>query len=319
MRAIIWLGVFVLASPMALAVSAPGTVEFDNTSTRVGDEGARIVDAQGTPVAGPSYWAQLYVGTNASALTAVGVPEAFLTGEMAGYVQAGPVAIPFVEGGLMAHVQLRAWEARGGSTFEAAVLSRHWSGISSVLQVMTGKPFGGVPIPAAMLRGLVYPGKPIIIRDPRGKRVVTGESAALAVFASGGVQIHYQWYQGESGNLTDPIEVATNAVYTAAPLTTSNYWVRVYTSAGSTNSATATVTVIPTNAVALDLRVDGRVPVLTVDTPTIGQLQLQFSGNVNSPSWATLTNINLATNRLTIVDTDGSNALVRFYRGVILH
>ncbi len=148
---------------------------------------------------------------------------------------------------------------------------------------------------------------------------MTGESAALEVFANGGVQIHYQWYQGESGNLTDPIEVATNAVYTAAPLTTSNYWVRVYTSAGSTNSATATVTVIPTNAVALDLRVDGRVPVLTVDTPTTGQLQLQFSGNVNSPSWATLTNINLATNRLTIVDTDGSNALVRFYRGVILH
>ena len=300
------------------ALGAPGTVALDNTPLRGGSENGRFFDQEGVLLSGPAYMAQLYAGTNSDQLVSVGAPTPFLTGEMNGYFSGDTVAIPFIEGGLMAWVQVRAWEAAGGSSFEEAALSGHWSGISSILHVMTGNPWAGLPpSPPALLVGLRYPGNPVIVQEPKDQKIRAGQAPALKVIASGGVRLSYQWHRGESGDTGGPILDATNAVYIASPVATSKYWVRAYTSAGSTNSATATVTVIPTNAVALDLRVDGSVPVLTVDTPTTGQLQVQFSGTVGSPNWDTLTNISLTTNRLTIVDAGGSNALIRFYRGVI--
>ena len=303
----------------ALAISGPGTVDLDNTLLRGGSEEGRFFDEDGVLLSGQAYLAQLYAGTESDQLIKVGEPTGFLTNEMSGYFGGGTVTIPFIQGGLMAWVQVRAWEAAGGTSFEAAALSGHWTGISSILHVMTGNPsLGGVPTPPALLIGLKYPGNPVIVQEPGDHKIRAGQAATVGVIASGGIRLRYQWYQGESGNSVSLIKDATNMVYTAAPTMTSMYWVQAYTSAGSTNSATATVTVIPTNAVALDLRVDGRVPVLTIDTPTTGQLQVQFSETVGSPNWDTLTNISLTTNRLTIVDAGGSNALIRFYRGVIL-
>ncbi len=319
MKTLAFLATIFFAGRLALAISGPATVLLENTPLVVGNTGARFADDQGRFLSGSDYRAQLYIGTNSNHLTKAGTPVEFLTGDMTGYFRGGTIEVPFIQGGTMAWVQVRAWESAGGTTFEEAALAGRWTGISSVLYVMTGNPNSpGVPTIPAPLRDLIYPGPPVIVREPKGKTVRAGQDAELDIVASGGVRLSYQWHEGESGNTAKPIKNATNLVYIASPSATSMYWVRAYTSVGSTNSATATLTVIATNAVSLDLRVDGRVPVLTVDTPATGQLHVQFTGSVNSPNWDTLTNISLTTNRLTIVDAGGSNALVRFYRGVIL-
>lgn len=315
MRLLLSVAIFLTATCSLVAV---GTVMLENTPMAVGDDGGRFFDDRGNPLSGPDYLAQLYAGTTSNRLVAVGSPVVFLTNALSGYFRGGQVDIPFVADNAKTWVQVRAWTAAGGASFEAAALSGHWTGISSVLYVTTGGFSGGVPVIPARLEGLRYPGSPILVKEPEGAKIRAGGLAVLLVVASGGTALQYQWHLGASGNVDQPIENATNANYVASPDMTSQYWVRVYTSAGSTNSATATVTVIPTNAVALDLRVDGRVPVLTVETPATGQLQVQFSGTVGSPNWDTLTNISLTTNRLTIVDAGGSNALIRFYRGFIL-
>lgn len=299
------------------AFAGAGTVALDNTPLRGGSEEGRFY-RDGVFLSGPAYLAQLYAGIESDRLVKVGEPTAFLTGDMAGYFSGGSVAIPFIQGSIMAFVQVRAWEAENGATFEEAALSGHWSGISSILHVLTGNPWSTPPSPPASLFGLKYPGDPVIVQSPADRNIRMGESAALEIVASGGVQLRYQWYQGESGNLAKPVTDATNAVFSASPAATTTYWVRASTSAGATDSAAATVTVIPANAVLLNLRLEQHVPVVTVETPASGQFQLLFSGNVVSPTWDTLTNVMLTTNRLTIVDAAGSNALVRFYRGVIL-
>jgi hypothetical protein len=85
---------------------------------------------------------------------------------------------------------------------------------------------------------------PSIVSQPASTTIFSGQTATLTVVASGGQPLSYQWYLGNSGDTSQPIAGATSATYTTPVLTsTKSYWVRVSNSAGSTNSATATVTV----------------------------------------------------------------------------
>ena len=311
-----WIGA--LACVLGVASPAMGTVLLDNTPPAVGSENARMHDEGGAFLSGPGYLAQLYAGPSPERLVGVGIIVPFLSGSLAGYFRGGQVNVPFVEDLGMVWVQVRAWEAAGGASFEEAVLGGAWTGVSTVLYIRTGGISAGVPVASAALHGLEYPGTPIIVRQPAGVRVQAGTGVDLSVAASARGRPRFQWHQGESGNTANPIKDATNAVFRTLPFATSRYWVRVYSAAGSADSATATVTVLPANAVALDLRMDGRLPVLTLDTPATGQLQVQFSSSLDAPTWHTLTNVSLTTNRFTMVDADGSDGPMRFYRGVIL-
>ncbi|MGC8724815.1 MAG: carboxypeptidase regulatory-like domain-containing protein, partial [Acidobacteriota bacterium] len=88
---------------------------------------------------------------------------------------------------------------------------------------------------------------PSITTQPQSSTITSGASATLSVVASGGTPLSYQWYQGASGDTSNPISGATAASFTTPALNaTTTYWVQVSNGCGSpASSATATVTVQP--------------------------------------------------------------------------
>jgi len=71
-----------------------------------------------------------------------------------------------------------------------------------------------------------------------------GTLVTLAVDASG-TSLTYQWFRGNSGDTSNPIEGATASTITDTPTATSSYWVRVSSGCGAAaaNSQTVVVTV----------------------------------------------------------------------------
>jgi len=84
---------------------------------------------------------------------------------------------------------------------------------------------------------------PVIVNQPASLSIPAGTSAILTVRADGIGPIAYQWYQGLTGDTTQP--VGTNSAEFTSPTLTENtsYWVRVSHDAGSVDSVLATVTV----------------------------------------------------------------------------
>ena len=113
-----------------------GTVNFAN----------RVVGVLDAPVfvgceraEGPVYLVQLYAGPTSTQLGPIGDPVPFRSGVAAGYWTATARSIPTVSPGEEAAVQVRAWIASFGSTFEAALSSDIDSvGVSEILKVRTG-------------------------------------------------------------------------------------------------------------------------------------------------------------------------------------
>lgn len=102
---------------------AQGTVNFNNRVTASGID-AKILNDKGVAIDGAAGWAQLYAGTSATSLSAVGSPINFRTGAAAGYFNGGEVLIPasvLPTAGGAAFVQVRAWLAASGNSYEAAL------------------------------------------------------------------------------------------------------------------------------------------------------------------------------------------------------
>ena len=88
-----------------------------------------------TPLAGAAYLAQAYVKLAAgpdSSYAPVGTAVSFRTGTAAGYISATLVTTAFAPGTQFA-VQMRAWQAAKGSSYEAALVSGGLVGASSPL------------------------------------------------------------------------------------------------------------------------------------------------------------------------------------------
>ena len=89
---------------------------------------------------------------------------------------------------------------------------------------------------------------PGIITQPAGYDVPQGDTATLSVSASAyRGDLTYQWYQGESGDTSQPIAGATNSVYTTPALDTLGefpFWVEVSDEVGTTPSHTAVIEVV---------------------------------------------------------------------------
>lgn len=86
---------------------------------------------------------------------------------------------------------------------------------------------------------------PIITQEPAGITINNGMTSSLSVLSTG-YNVTYQWYQGNSGDMGNPIPGATSPSYTTPTLSTGTYqyWVRVQNGYGGVNSATATVTAV---------------------------------------------------------------------------
>lgn len=98
----------------------------------------------------------------------------------------------------------------------------------------------------APLDGGGTPTNPIVItQQPLSGTVVYNTSTNLTITVTGTSPV-YQWYIGTSGTTTTPISGATTYSFTTPSLTiTTNYWCQVTNILGSTNSSTATITVLP--------------------------------------------------------------------------
>lgn len=84
---------------------------------------------------------------------------------------------------------------------------------------------------------------PSITSQPQSQTIASSQSATLSVLANGTAPLSYQWYQGNSGNTAALVGTNSASFTTPALTATTSYWVRVSNSAGSADSATATVTV----------------------------------------------------------------------------
>lgn len=96
---------------------------------------------------------------------------------------------------------------------------------------------------------------PVIRQQPQPQTILEDAQATLSVDARGTAPLQYQWYQGNSGNTSQPISGAIGSSFqTPALLSTTNFWVRVANGHGHVDSGTVTVTVTP------------RIPVFTSPT-----------------------------------------------------
>ena len=82
-----------------------------------------------------------------------------------------------------------------------------------------------------------------IVQQPEGEFVIPGEQVELWVVAVGDDTLIYQWYEGESGDVSNPIVGAvTPSLMTPQLYATTHYWVRVSNAIGVEKSMSATLT-----------------------------------------------------------------------------
>lgn len=130
---------------------AQGTVNFANKVAAAGID-APVLNVDGTKLAGADYLAQLYAGTTAGSLSAVGSAIPF---KVNGYFSGGATVIPGIAGGATAILQVRAWAAAGGATYELALAAGGAAGMSAEFGVALGNPAAEPPTVPADLKGLV--------------------------------------------------------------------------------------------------------------------------------------------------------------------
>lgn len=112
----------------------------------------------------------------------------------------------------------------------------------SILPAAGSVPGGTESVPFRLAAGI----PPTITVQPAGDGYDGITAVTLEVTATGDAPLTYQWYEGESGDTSTPIEGATGASYEAAPQTETSYWCRVSNGVNPpADSDTATVTLDP--------------------------------------------------------------------------
>ena len=83
---------------------------------------------------------------------------------------------------------------------------------------------------------------PQILTQPQSATIQEGQSATLSTMASG-TSPSFQWYRGNRGDLSDPLQNGLGDSIVVTPSTTTSYWVQAFNACGSDDSQTATITV----------------------------------------------------------------------------
>lgn len=86
-------------------------------------------------------------------------------------------------------------------------------------------------------------GAPSIGSEPQSQTIASGQATTLAVLAAGKPPLHFQWYEGQSGDESSPVGNDSLSFTTPALSNTTSYWVKISNAGGEVNSATATITV----------------------------------------------------------------------------
>jgi DNA-binding beta-propeller fold protein YncE len=122
---------------------------------------------------------------------------------------------------------------------------------------------------------------PAITTQPSGQQIPYGGTATAAIQATGTAPLTYQWYQGQSGDTSNPVQGATGSSFTTPVLiATTSYWVRVSNIVTQLDSTMLTVTVSP--PVAPTITTQPAAPVIAIGGSTT--LTVQASG-IPPPSY----------------------------------
>lgn len=134
--------VFILGCCLAAPAWAQGQIAVGNRQIVAGID-APVFDVDCTTrLEGPAYLAQPYVGLTPDSLSPVGWVLPFRTGARAGYITSQVVDVPGALGGTVVYAQLRAWEARAGRSYEAAVAAGGKYGFSNIVPIVAVMPPG---------------------------------------------------------------------------------------------------------------------------------------------------------------------------------
>jgi DNA-binding beta-propeller fold protein YncE len=174
---------------------------------------------------------------------------------------------------------------------------------------------------------------PTITTQPADQTIPFLSMATLSVQATGTPTLTYQWYQGNSGDTSNPIQGATGSSFTTPTLTsTTNFWVRVTNDVAHFDSRTATVTVLPAlppvittqpasqvigigDTATLSVQATGTLPLSyqwfqgqsgDTSTPIVGATNPTFTTpplNVSTNYWVQVSNVGGTTNSNTAVIT----------------
>jgi hypothetical protein len=88
--------------------------------------------------------------------------------------------------------------------------------------------------------GLFAPG---IVTPPYSQLITTGQTATLTVRAVGPAPLSYQWYEGSTGDTSQPVGANSPTFVTPPLMGATDYWVRVSNGSGHADSRTAVITV----------------------------------------------------------------------------
>lgn len=149
------------------------TVNFNNSRSTVGGNGAPIVDGVTGVGLGSAFVAQLWAGPSPEWLSPIGEPLYLRDGAGAGFINTTGIdtvrQINSVMGGDTAFFQVRAWEWSFGTTYEQAMGSGGKTGRSNIFS----GPTGGNGQPASLPTNLVglqsfsvWPSGPVAIPEP---------------------------------------------------------------------------------------------------------------------------------------------------------
>ncbi len=266
------------------------------------------------PIQDPSYIAQLYVWYGDAGFQAVEPTSEF--GDL-GIIRQATVEPPGVTTRSPVWAQIRCWRPTDGDTFEQAVLTGGFGGVSNTVFVHAGGPSGGVPILAAEWVGLDYPGTPVVVRNPSAQVIPSSKNLNLSVVAASGVKMGYQWFQDPSDRPDGLIPDATNSVITIHPAQTAIYWVKVSNQAGETLSDPATITVV-SQPPSLGFAWVGGDPVVTVRAAAGLTVQVERSADLVSGPWNPLGVVVGTGDPVTLVDTGDPLPDARFHRAWVV-
>ena len=144
-----------LSLPATLSVSTSGigggVIDFRNRNffSGITNIDARVFDLDGvTPLNGSNYVAQLYAGPSLDLLRPAGQPTPFQSGVNAGFFVPQTVTLANVAPGSNAVLQVCAWDATFGTSYEQVRSTGGEFGKSAILQVVAG---GGTLPPQTLL------------------------------------------------------------------------------------------------------------------------------------------------------------------------
>jgi hypothetical protein len=172
----------------ACTVLSQSSFEFKNRNTLRGVD-APVFDAQGIPLAGTNYSAELWGGTTVDSLQPAlnidqgnqrliipfwNVPPGYFSSSV------GFLSIVTVPPNGWAWLQVRAWDARLGSTYEAvAALGSGGYGESPLFYAQGADPLREPPEPAAPLIGLQSFSLRAVVPEPSSWLLLTLATGAL--------------------------------------------------------------------------------------------------------------------------------------------